>query len=164
MKKLIAMFLVAVLILACGVSSADLDRKLIDHYNYCAYATAAPELDPEKAVVSAENPNLYIFPCGSYRIGFELIADNIIKTGAIYAKDDSCAADFLCSCMAMITYLGDTDVASFGMLCYQFSCIRAGFESIPSILGSDGFQMLPDDGGEWKYRFIYMNNDLTVND
>ena len=142
----------------CSTSLADLKSE-IDAYNDSAYACGAPELDAKSAIESTTNKDSFLIQCSKCRVIIQMTSEGVIKTVGVYADDDSSAADYLCCCMAWVTCLGETSIPAYGMLLTQFSSIRAGFESVPYVIGTDAFQIISDDSA--KYTFVYMNNDLS---
>ena len=151
MKKIIAIAL-----MICILSSfayADLDEKTLITYNACALVLGAPQL---KGECKSEN-DYVLYQINSLLIGFELSPTGNIRSGFIYSDDDTNSADFLCSGMAMISFLGETDMTAFGMLLMQYVRTRSGQDSVPYTLGMDQFQVVNSNAA--KYSFIYMNND-----
>lgn len=155
MKRLAAILLA----LVCMMTSAyaEFDQLLLIKYNSAAQVSGAPELDL-KAMQSKDY--YYQFDLGKFKISFEMAPIGGVRTCAIFTDDESCAADFLCSCLAMTFTLGDIDTMAAGMLLMQYSAIRAGKNSTPYNIGTDLFQIVSGDIG--KYSFIYMNNDGTM--
>ena len=152
MKRLLA---ILILVCMCGSAGAEFDHMLLLKYNAAAKTAGAPELH-EKDMRSKDN--FYQFDFGQFRLIFELNQDSNVKNVAIYADNESCAADFLCSCLAVIYTFKDIDITAAGMLMMQYSSIKAGKESIPYNTGGDAFQIISSDTA--KYSFIYMNKDM----
>lgn len=155
MKKLTAILLA----LVCMMTSAyaEFDQLLLIKYNSAAQISGAPELDL-KAMQSKDN--YYQFDLGKFKVSFEMAPIGGVRTCAIFTDDESCTADFLCSCLAMTFTLGDIDTTAVGMLLMQYSAIRAGKDSTPYNIGTDLFQILSGELG--KYTYIYMNNDAQT--
>jgi len=152
--------LLCVLLLVCMISSAgaELTSSMVYTYNSYAITAGAPELDAGQAL--SEN-STYMFNLDPLYIVFEMSPLGGIRNGAVYAKDETCAADYLCSCLAMIWYLGEFDIRASGMLINQFSALRAGHESTPYNIGADAFNIIKSDFAQ--YAFVYMNNDGKSN-
>ena len=151
MKKIFAVLVLFSLLFS--VAYAELDEKTLITYNACASVMGAPKLEGE---CKSEN-DYVLYQINSLLIGFELSPTGNIRSGFIYSDDESNSADFLCSGMAMISFLGETDMTAFGMLLMQYGRIRSGQDSVPYTLGMDQFQVVESNAA--KFSFIYMNND-----
>ena len=154
MKRFLPLLLVLVCVVSWSCAGAGSIGRLRMEYDSAAYVFGAPEISGHQMV---QNGSIYTFNLGPLMIGFDFNDDGSVKRSAIYAKDDSCAADFLSSCMAMIYCLGDIDYTAFGMMLQQFTDIRNGKETMFYNIGKDVFQVLAGD--THKYCFVYLNND-----
>ena len=155
MKKLICILLLVCMAASCAC--AEVDQIMLIKYNSCASVFSAPKLDTAQMKSTG---TVYVFTMPPLIIGFEFDGD-AIKTGAVYAKDDTCAADFLASCMAMLYYLGDLDYSAIGVMLQQYMDIRRGESSIPHYIGQDVFQIITSE--DTKFCMVYMNNDRKAN-
>ena len=157
MKRLIAF--TVVFCLACSVCFADgITQAQLIRYNACAATYGAPELDDKQATTNSSGFILY--PFDSFTVAFETTASGDIRTGYVYASDESQIADFLLSCSAMVTFLGKVDIQAQGVLLSQFGYTRAGSDSIPGSIGIDSFKLMAYD--PYPYFFTYLNNDLVT--
>ena len=165
MKKgiftLLAILVMTLSALMPGASIAEPDQAFIDSYNDYAYATGAGQLDIATMTTASNNPNMFIFQLGEYNVAFEMFSGKTVKNGYVFTGSNSCTVDFLCGCMAMVSFLGEIDIHSYGMLMSQFSALYAGHDSTPGTIGQDAFQIILDDN--MGYLLVYMNNDLIVN-
>ena len=153
MRKLILLLLVCCFCFISSFAVADMDDHDLLVYNACASTFGAPQLaDPVKST-----NDMILFDVNSMVVGFELSPISGIRSGFIYANNDECSADFLSTGMAMISFLGETDITAFGMLLTQFCEIRAGKTTIEYSIGNDGFGVTTSDDA--KYIFIYINSD-----
>lgn len=155
MKRIIAMILIFICI--ASTAAAEFDQLLLIKYNAAAQTAGAPELNL-KAMQSKDN--YYSFDIGSIKVSFEMAPIGGVRTGVIFTDDESRAADFICSCLAMTYVLGDTDITAAGMLLMQYAATRAGRDSTPYNIGIDIFKISSSDLG--KYTYIYMNNDTET--
>lgn len=155
MKKLLALTLILVCITASAC--AEFDQIFLTKYNAAASIFGAPELNTD-TVLSKEN--FYRFNNDQISIMIEMSQLGGVRTASVYTNDETCAADYLCSCLAMIYSLGGSDTTAAGMLLMQYAAIRGGRDSVPYNIGVDLFQIVSGDLG--KYSFIYMNNDGTM--
>lgn len=154
MKKLLTILLVFLLI-ASSAFAEPFSMQLMN-YNAVAKVAGAPELDQKQAVEKGDNIYFYL---DHVTVGFELSALGI-RTGMVLADDEENAADYLCSCFAMLLYFGGIDMTAQGALLQQFAYVRSGKNSTPYAIGTDVFQIVTTDSG--KYTFVYMNNDMQT--
>lgn len=164
MKKIFAFILAVLISIGAFSACASTDENIypfIGPYNDFARTVGADELDINNALVAPENQNLYFFQMGEYTVAFELSGKSI-KSGFVFTSSDACIPDFLCSCVAMVSFLGEINIPSYGMILYQFCSLRAGIDSIPDKIGKDAFQIIMDEN--MGYLLVYMNDDLAVND
>lgn len=159
MKKIVCVLLLVCMMIPCA--SADIASDLYWEYLPFADTYGAPTYKETDISLQSKEKNTYTADAGSVTIVYEITATNDIRTVIVCAKDDSCAADFLCTCTAMISYLGKTDFTAFGLMLGSFAMVRSGSESAPCPLGSDAFTIMSSDS--FKYLFMYANNDLTTN-
>ena len=155
MKKLIALFLIFILL--TSFAYAEIDENAILTYNSYALTLGAPALKD----LERNDDQFVVYKFNSIKIGFELSPIGGIKNGFVYCDDDADVGDFLCSAMAMISFLGETDMTAFGMLLTQFGRIHSGQSSVAYTIGTDGFAIV--DSKAAKYAFLYMNNDNKSN-
>lgn len=159
MKKIICILLFVCMmpVLAAADPSEDL------YWGYAPYAKTfgAPMFEKDGVSVLDAKKNTYQAQAGSLKLIFEITITNDIRTILVCAKDDSCAADLLCTCPAIISWLGKTDFAAFGTALSEFAMLRANSTTAPGVVGSDAFNMTTRD--DFKYVFMFANNDLTTN-
>ena len=161
MKKITA-FCLSFFLFICSTVSVYADEnkyKFIDDYNITATVLGAPEIDAGKMQYSKENVDYTVV--NGVTIIFQFSELGGVKNIAVCTSDDNTAADFICTCTAVITYFGELDLTAYGMLLYQYSSVRAGNEFYPYNLGVDAFGISSND--QYKYLFVYMNNDLSEN-
>lgn len=158
MKKLILLALALCLLVSCA--SADVVEDIYWDYAPCAKTFGAPMFEKDGLHLTDAEKNVYRADVGMVNLVFEITMKNKIKTALVCAKDDSCAADFLCSCAAMVAYLGGINSSAYGNILSSFAMIRGGSDSVPGTVGIDAYQVISND--DFKYVFVYQNNDLTV--
>lgn len=158
MKKILIMIL-AVCMLPI-LAAADPAHELFIGYIPDAMTFGAPLFEKDDVYLYNAAKNLYRVDAGTVSLFFEFATDKAIRTALVCAKDDSCAADFLCSCTAVISHLGKVDFEAFGNALCQFSMARADLASPAGKIGIDSFTMSSND--QYQYIFLYANNDLTA--
>ena len=159
MKKLIC-----ILLLVCMTASlAYADTSSDIYWNYKPYAETfgAPMFEMDGVSLYNTDKNTYTVTAGEINLIFELTQTGAIRTVLVCAKDDTSAADFLCSCTAVITWLGETDFNAYGSLVAGYGMIRSGSVCAPTSIGIDSFDITSSEN--LKYIFLYANNDLKAN-
>lgn len=156
MKKFFLMTIVCCLLVSCAF--ADVENDVYIRYNSFAKTFHAPIANKDTLNV---NGNHYFFTAGNMKIIFEIPLNGAIRTGFVLTDDDSCAADFLSSCIAMISFFNEVSFDYYGIVLQQFMNVRMGISTIPYSLGLDAFQIMTSDRG--KYSFVYSNNDMKIN-
>lgn len=159
MKKTLSLFLAALFLISSIPAYADFTDINLIKYNVCASVCGAPELSPENARTSVQDGNVVtLFKSEKMLYGFVCDQSDHIVSVAVYAVDETCTADFICSCMAMIQLCSsDFDYSVYGSLLMQFSSIRKGNEAQIRKVGDDYFSMQSLDG--YQYQFVYINKD-----
>lgn len=155
--------IICILLLVCMMpilASADPSEDL--YWDYAPYAETfgAPMFEQDGVSVLDAGKNTYQAQAGSLKLIFEFTITNDIRTVLVCAKDDSCVADLLCTCPAIISWLGETDFTAFGTALSEFTMLRAGSTPASGMVGSDAFNMVTRD--DYKYIFMYANNDLKA--
>lgn len=157
MKKIAVIVLSLCLMASCA--HADINTDLFVHYNSWAETLKAPLLDKDSLNIV---DNYYFLYSGDIRFVFEVSLTGAIRSGFIFTDDDSCAIDFLSSCIAMTAFFSDFSFDYYGKILHQFMDVHLGYSSTPHNIGTDAFQITTSDKG--KYSFVYMNNDLKINE
>ena len=158
MKKIL--ILIIAVCMTASWASADTSSDLYWAYKPYAETFGAPMFEENGVSVRDAGKNTYQAQAGSLLLIFEITVTNDIRTVLVCAKDDSCAADLLCTSSAIISWLGETDFTAFGSALSQFGMLRAGSTPVAGVVGSDAFNMVARD--DFKYMFMYANNDLTA--
>lgn len=158
MKKFLILLLAFCMTASFAV--ADVAEDLYWGYSPCAKTFGAPMFEKDEISLYNAEKNTYRADVGNVTIIFEITMTNNIKNVLICAKDDSCAADFLCSCAAMIAYLGKIDFMAYGNILSSFAMMRGGSVAVPGHVGIDSYGISAND--DYKYIFVYQNNDLTT--
>jgi len=146
MKRLITVFIALMMI--CSCAAAELSVPM---YNAFASVAGAPKLEQ---MVQSENK--YIFSTDHLMIIFDTSSSGEITQAGVMLLDEEGAADFLCTCVAVMRYLGKVDMTAEGMFLNQFLSLRAGSTPTAFGMGADQYNMVLSDG---KYTFLYINNE-----
>ena len=161
MKKVTAIIVTLLFMAMYASASADFMNNDLSKYNSAAALFGAQKLDKKNAISALQDGNyVTMFYLDKMTYGFICDDSNTIRTVAIYAKDDAQAADFLCSCMAAIWFLGDYDNTIAGALLQQFMDVRKGEDAVFMFAGKDSFTIRTSD--EYKYQFFYVNSDGAI--
>ena len=146
MKRLITVFIALMMI--CSCAAAELSVPM---YNAFASVAGAPKLEE---MVQSENK--YTFSTDHLMIIFDTSSSGKITQAGVMLLDEEGAADFLCTCVTVMRYLGKVDMTAEGMFLNQFLALRAGSTPTAFGMGADQYNMVLSDG---KYTFLYINNE-----
>ena len=159
MKK--ALILILAVCMTASFAYADTSSDIYWHYKPYAETFGAPMFEKDGVSPYNTDKNTYAATAGGIKMIFELTQTGAIRTVLVCAEDDTSAADFLCSCTAVITWLGETDFNAFGNLVAGYGMIRSGSVCAPTSVGIDSFDIISSEN--LKYVFLYANNDLKAN-
>jgi hypothetical protein len=158
MRKVV--ILIIAICMAATWASADTSSDLYWEYKPYAETFGAPMFEMNGVSVLDAKKNTYQVYAGSLKMIFEITITNDIRTVLVCAEDDLCTADLMCACIAIISWLGETDFNAFGTMLSQFAMLRAGLKPAPGVVGNDAFNMVTRE--DCKYIFMYANNDLKA--